>query len=398
VTARRLLFGKAFRPGQRAEHSPATIALWALCVATLWPGLPARAQDPFLDENSAAARERQFAALAEDVEALERNLSVVKRVVQLVSPTVVHIEAQKSGSYEQSYGATDGISEAGSGIIIELGEEKFVLTNRHVIRDAERADIQIHLHDGRILRPTRVQEDTETDVAVMAIPQVEQLIAARLGDSSEVEIGDFVLAVGSPFGLSQSVTYGIVSAKGRYDLDLGDTENSRVKYQNFLQTDAAINPGNSGGPLINLRGEVVGLNTAIASSSGGNEGIGFSIPVNTAVHIARQLVEHGRVSRAFLGVGLDRQYSAAVARFAADGGQHIQGARVNSITEGSPAAVVGIQQGDIILSFDGMRIKDDDHLVNIVCLTEVGREVDVALLREGEIRTLKVRVAEKSDR
>jgi serine protease Do len=353
-------------------------------------------------ENSPEVRDRLFAELARDVAAMEQRLSIIKRVIQLVSPSVVHVQAKKNASYGNSYSTADSIEEAGSGVLISLGEKAYILTNRHVIRDAKVGDIEIQLNDGRMLRPTKVWEDIATlsnrtqewtDVAVMAIPDVGDLVPARLGNSSQVEIGDFVLAVGSPFGLSQSVTYGIVSAAGRYNLDLGDGE---VKYQNFLQTDAAINPGNSGGPLINLRGEVIGLNTAIASSSGGNEGIGFSIPINTAVLIARQLVEHGRVARAYLGVHLDMEYSEAAARLAADGFRYVQGARVSSINDQSPAAGVDIRKDDIIIAFDGTRIKDGDHLINVVGLTEVGREVDVVLLRDGQWQTVRVRVGAKT--
>ena len=168
--------------------------------------------------------------------------------------------------------------------------------------------IEIHLADGRVLHPIRIWNDSETDVAVMAIDQVPGLAAAQFGDSDALEIGDFVLAVGSPFGLSQSVTRGIVSAKGRHNLDLGDDD---LKWQNFIQTDAAINPGNSGGPLVNLRGEVVGLNTAIASASGGNEGIGFSIPINIVARTALALVEGRPVPRGFLGVDLDDQLQSS---------------------------------------------------------------------------------------
>jgi serine protease Do len=360
-----------------------------LAVAVLHSRQPlANGQTPLEDGNSPEIRDQLYDDLAQDVQALEQRLSIIKRVVQLVSPTVVHIEATKNSDYQYRNGARANIEEAGSGVVVELSGRKFILTNRHVIRDADKDDISIQLNDGRILHPRTIWEDKETDVAVMEVPDLGNLIPARLGNSAEMEIGDFVLAVGSPFGLSQSVTYGIISAKGRYDLDLGEGE---VQYQNFLQTDAAINPGNSGGPLINLRGEVVGLNTAIASSSGGNEGIGFSIPINTATHIARQLVEKGHVARAFLGVSLDDEYGAA--RFATEGSRHVQGARVSAITEGSPAATVDIRTGDVILAFDGIRIKDLDHLMNVVGLTEVGRDVSVVLLREGETRTLNVRVA-----
>jgi serine protease Do len=224
----------------------------------------------------------------------------------------------------------------------------------------------------------------------MAI-NTEGLVPARLGDSGKLEIGDFVLAVGSPFGLSHSVTYGIISAKGRRDLRLGD---DGVQYQDFLQTDAAINPGNSGGPLLNLRGEVIGLTTAIASSSGANEGIGFAIPINMAMVIADQLVERGLVVRAFLGVKLDASFGPAEA--ARLGMARPQGARVTGITRNSPAELARIQVGDVILEFDGSRVEDDMHLINLVSLTPVQKEVDVRLLREGRPVHLRVRVANRS--
>jgi serine protease Do len=370
-----------------------------LCVAisglTAVPSRPVLGQDLLDEEFTSEARDRQYNELARDVAALEQQLNIVKRVVRLVSPTVVHIEAKKNGQRQQNYGPRADVEEAGSGVVIELVGQKYVLTNRHVVRNANRGDINVHLNDGRIIRPTKVWEDRPTDVAIMAIPDVGQLAPARLGNSAEVEIGDLVLAVGSPFGLSQSVTYGIISAKGRHKLDLGEGE-GEVEFQNFLQTDAAINPGNSGGPLINLRGEVIGLNTAIASSSGGNEGIGFSIPVNTAIHIARQLVENGSVARAFLGVNLDDKYDSD-ARFAAEGYRYVQGARVKKVTAGSPASLVDIRAGDVILAFDGTRIKNLDHLINVVGLTEVGRDVAVVLLRDGEVLNVNVRVGQRPE-
>ena len=192
-------------------------------------------------------------------------------------------------------------------MIVEINGKPYILTNRHVVDDASLSNINIHLADGRLLHPTNVASDRRTDVAILTL-DAQDVMPARLGDSGRVEIGDFVLAVGSPFGLSHSVTYGIISAKGRRDLELGD---GSIKYQDFFQTDAAINPGNSGGPLLNLRGEVIGINTAIASSSGGSEGIGFTIPINMAISVARQLVEQGRPMRAYLGVGLNDTFGPA---------------------------------------------------------------------------------------
>ena len=347
-------------------------------------------EERWSDSTDPATRDLLYDALATDVAALELPLSLIKRAAQLTSPSVVHIEARKPR--EDSFTSSGGdIEEAGSGIVVPIGGKLYVLTNRHVIRNANPTHrIDIHLHDGRIVHPNQVWEDPETDVAVMAVTQ-QRLLPARLGDSSRVQIGDFVLAVGSPFGLSKSITYGIVSAKGRYDLKLGAGE---VRYQNFLQTDAAINPGNSGGPLLNLRGEVIGMNTAIASNSGGNEGIGFSIPINIVVQIARQLINTGEARRAFLGVSLDRDYDESAAR---SDGFRVRGARVSSVTERSPAESAGVEIGDIVVQFDGIRIKDDAHLINVVALTEVGRGVAIIVMRGSDVREFQVNLGDRRD-
>jgi len=198
-----------------------------------------------------------------------------------------------------------------------------------------------------------------------------------MGSSKSVQIGDFVLAIGSPFGLSHSVTFGIVSAKGRRDLTLG-TE--RIELQDFFQTDAAINPGNSGGPLLNLRGEVVAVNTAIASSSGGSEGIGFAIPIDMAIRVAEELVAHGKLRRAYLGVTLDPEFSSDDA-FRGNG--FPGGALVKDVRDGSPAAAANLMRGDVILEFDGNGVDNDDHLVTQVGLTPLGQEVPVIISRGG---------------
>ena len=239
--------------------------------------------------------------------------------------------------------------------------------------------------------------NTSTDVAVIRITE-KDLLPARLGDSNRVEIGDFVLAVGSPFGLSHSVSYGIVSAKGRWDLALGRGD---VGLQDFLQTDAAINPGNSGGPLLNLYGEVIGINTAIASNSGGNEGIGFSIPINLALNVAKQLVRRGSVATAYLGVVLDNRIGQQLSRetnVAREFGlSQPGGAIVKDITPGSPAADAEIKRGDIIVEFNGVRVEDDRHLVNLVSLTPLEAVVSVDVVRKKQLRTIHMRVGRRSD-
>lgn len=338
----------------------------------------------------ASARERLYAELAADVAELEQRGSILKRIVKLVTPAVVHIEAKRET--EASRPVRGESEETGSGVIIERNGKLYVLTNRHVIKHSTPTGINIKLSDGRVIHPTQTWGDPGTDVAIMALaPEASSLVPARLGDSGRLEIGDFVLAVGSPFGLSHSVTYGIISAKGRRDLRLGD---DGVQYQDFLQTDAAINPGNSGGPLLSLRGEVIGLTTAIASTSGSNEGIGFAIPVNMAMAVANQLIERGTVVRAFLGVKLDASFGPAEA--ASLGMSRPEGTRVTGITRSSPAELARIQVGDVILEFDGIRVEDDMHLINLVSLTPVHKEVDLKILRDGQPHRLRVRVANRA--
>ena len=334
-------------------------------------------------------REELYRLLDQQAEILEKQAAVVKTVAKLIGPTVVHIEAEVRNRTSLQYGRGQHAEEAGSGVIIQWKGKHFVLTNRHVIRGAPSNGIKVNLADGRRIYPSTVWNDPETDVAVLAV-KAPQLVAARLGKSSKMEIGDFVLAVGSPFGLSHSVTYGIISAKGRRDLELGSAS---VVFQDFLQTDAAINPGNSGGPLINLRGEVIGINTAIASNSGGNEGIGFAIPIDMFMFVATQLIDTGKVSRAFLGVNLDSRFGPAVA--AEVGLPRPLGARVNGITPDSPAEAAKLQLGDVILQFNGIPVEDDGHLVNLVSLTPVGKKVPLVIFRDRTPITVNVELADR---
>jgi serine protease Do len=370
---------------RRVDSQPSWCVLFLAFLATSTLGGPLRAQSPDPPPTSPPTREQLFQEIAEEVAALERQGNLLKKVVLFVTPTVVHIEAAKSSERETGV-SNRSVEEAGSGIVIQHQNRFYVLTNRHVIKDSLLSGIKVKLADDRVIYPTKVWTDRGTDVAVMAV-SAKDLIAAKLGDSDTVEIGDFVLAVGSPFGLSHSVTYGIVSAKGRRDLKLGD---GSVKYQNFLQTDAAINPGNSGGPLMNLRGEVIGINTAIASSSGGSEGIGFSIPINMAMRIATQLIEQGSVVRAYLGVTLDSRFDST--RASAMGLVRPAGALVTSVKPNSPAASASLRPGDLILKVNDVSVEDDAHLVNLVSLTPVGETVRLLVNRDGQPMTLEVRV------
>ncbi len=339
------------------------------------------------NSNFDANRDRLFSELAGEFETFNRLGNLVKRVAQLVGPSVMHIEAHKT---DTSSGKRESYDEAGSGVVIEIGGESWVLTNRHVIAGSKPQEIMLRTRDGQEFSPSRVLADASTDIAVLKIePKLgsisSEIPPARLGNSGQVEIGDFVIAIGSPFGLSHSVTFGIVSAKGRRDLSLGE---QKIDLQDFFQTDAAINPGNSGGPLLNLRGEVVALNTAIASSSGGSEGIGFAIPINMGIQVAEQLVRYGKLRRGYLGVTLEPEFTPA--DMMAAGYQASGGALVKNVRAGSPAASARLQRGDIIVEFDGRPVDDDDHLVAQVGLTPLGASVPMIIYRDGKLYSTDV--------
>ena len=335
-------------------------------------------------------RAELYDQLRSQAEVLQKQAAVVKTVAKLIGPAIVHIEADVS-SRSPSPHRRRHEEEIGSGVLIEEKGRHFVLTNRHVIAGSPSETIKLTLADGRQINPEKVWQDPETDIAVMAV-SAPNLVAARIGDSDQVEIGDFVLAVGSPFGLKHTVTFGIISAKGRRDLGLGS---SGVRLQDFLQTDAAINPGSSGGPLVNLQGEVIGINTAIASDSGVDEGIAFAIPVNMFIFFARQLIEHGEVSRAFLGVTLDSSFGPVMA---AEAGLPCPvGAKISEIIPHSPAAAANLQPGDVILEFDHHAVEDDGHLVNMVSLTEIGKEVPLVVFRQRESTVVRVSVGDRSE-
>jgi len=389
--------GQACRSGHRARSRALllffSVGLAAWVVAGGFGRPDARAQEArqAAFRRSAATdpkhRAELYRTLHDQARILEAQAAVVKTVAKLIGPTVVHVEADvPARSHSRSTGR---FQEEGSGVVVELGGKFYVLTNRHVVRGTQPQRIKLNLYDGRQIHPTNLWSDPDSDIGVLAV-DAPDLVAAEVGDSDRMEIGDFVLAVGSPFGLSHSVTFGIISAKGRRDLKL---PHGAVRFQDFIQTDAAINPGNSGGPLINLRGEVIGINTAIASNSGGNEGIGFAIPANMFMFVARQLVERGAVRRAFLGVNLDAKFDLEKASEA--GLPYPVGARVSSVTAGAPAEKAKVKTGDIILEFNRVRVEDDGHLINLVGMIEVGKTVPMVVLRDGKTVSLEITVGDR---
>ena len=256
----------------------------------------------------------------------------------------------------------------GSGVIIS--SDGIILTNNHVV--AGGGEVTVKTHDGREFQAVEVWTDPKTDLAVVKI-EASDLVAAPLGDSDQVEIGDWVVALGQPFGLESTVTAGIISAKNR---GLGITDR-----ESFLQTDAAINPGNSGGPLVNLRGEIIGINTAISSRSGGNEGIGFAVPSNLASWVSKQLIDHGSVKRAYLGVGIQPVTQDLATQLAV---APRSGVAVTEVFPKTPAAKSGLQSGDVIVSFDGQPVKEPQELQLAVESSELGKSLVIDIIRDGK--------------
>ena len=272
-------------------------------------------------------------------------------------------------------------SGLGSGIIID--KEGHILTNYHVVQDVD--EIKVILSDKRTFPAKIVGTDPKTDVAVIKIDDgvPHNLPVATLGDSDKVHVGDWVLAIGAPFGYTQTVTHGIISAKGRGNVGPGDD------YEDFIQTDAPINPGNSGGPLVNLRGEVIGINTAIATSVGQFSGVGFAIPINMARAILPTLIKGGKVSRGFLGVIIQNVDEDLAHQF---GLSDNNGALVAQVNKDSPAKKAGIKVGDIITRYDGKPVDDTRHLRNMVAATAPGAKAEVTVFRNGKELTLTVTV------
>ncbi|MBI4709586.1 MAG: DegQ family serine endoprotease [Nitrospirae bacterium] len=267
----------------------------------------------------------------------------------------------------------------GSGVIVS--PDGYILTNNHVIKDAD--EIKVLLSDKREFKGTVKGVDPKTDLAVIKI-EAANLPVAPWGDSDKLRVGEIVLAIGSPYGLNQTITMGIVSAVGRADVGIAD-------YEDFIQTDAAINPGNSGGAMVNAKGELIGINTAIFSTSGGYQGIGFAIPSNMAKTVMDSLIKKGKVIRGWLGVTIQEVTPELAKQFDLKEGY---GALVSDIIEKSPAEQAGIMRGDVIIEIEGKKVDEPDHLRNMVAGTPPGAEINLKVIREGKSKSITVTVGE----
>jgi S1-C subfamily serine protease len=336
-----------------------------------------------------AAAAAQQGASAPPSRELDRLGERFERVARKVSPAVVAVEAVKPAT-PSTNGKAKPVEESGSGVLIRPagGGDVLVLTNNHVVANAPARQITVSLADGRLLKPTQVWMDPESDVALLRLEGTDNATTAVLGDSDNTRVGQWVLAIGSPFGLNQTVTHGIISARERGQVSLGST----IRIKDFLQTDAAINPGSSGGPLVNLDGEVIGINTAIASHNGSNSGVAFSIPINLVKRVMRQLLEKGSVARGYLGMQLAQAFEPADALKL--GLDRAQGALVETVYVGTPAAGAGLKPGDVVLQVDGTPIRNENHMINLISGLHAGQRVRLEVWRDRKTIVLEAVVGD----
>ena len=343
-----------------------------------------------------------------DTAILDKSSKAFVNVVKRVKPAVVHIKVEKTTKaaypggqgpdemfnnpfFEQFFGPQfhgqmprqQEFKQRGQGSGFIISEKGLILTNNHVVEDAD--VIKVILSDNREFVAKVVGTDPQSDVALLKIDDPENLPVLPLGDSSALEVGEWVIAIGNPFGLDQTVTVGVVSATGRSSVGISE-------YENYIQTDAAINPGNSGGPLINAHGEAVGINTALFSRTGGYMGIGFAIPINMAKSIEDQLQKKGKVTRGWLGVAIQNVDKDLAESF---GLQKAEGILVSEVTKDSPASGAGLQRDDIILRLNDTVLKDSSDLRNRVALLPVDSKATLDILRDGREKKVQVTIGEQ---
>lgn len=312
---------------------------------------------------------------------LEELQTVITDLAEEAKPSVVSIfPIQVTGRSRETGERVPNSTGSGSGVIVDAVGH--IITNNHVVGDA--TEVEVRLSDKTKLFAQVVGKDPDTDLAVLKVTTDHPLPAARFGDSSGVKVGQWVLAVGNPFGLDRTVTLGVVSGIGRENINLS-------RYENFIQTDASINPGNSGGPLFDLRGDIIGINTAIINFA---QGIGFAIPSNMAKQVMNQLINKGKVVRAWLGVGLQPLTPDLAIKFGVD---ENEGVLVNEVFERDPAALAGIKPGDVITKVDGALVDTPNKLSRLVAALDPGSLAMVEVVRDGKRINLNVALSERRD-
>lgn len=349
------------------------------------------------------------ADMSNDNAILDRSSKAFVNVVKKVKPAVVHIKVEKTTSskfegsdqfeemfnhpfFEQFFGPNfrqqrpqKEYKQRGQGSGFIISKDGFILTNNHVVEGAD--TIKVILSDDRDFDAKVIGTDPQSDVALIKIEDPSNLPVIPLGDSSKLEPGEWVIAIGNPFGLSQTVTVGVVSATGRNSVGINE-------YEDFIQTDAAINPGNSGGPLLNTSGEVIGINTALFSRTGGYMGIGFAIPINMAKSIESQLQKHGKVTRGWLGVviqNVDRDLAESF------GLEKAEGILVSEVTEDSPASAAGLEQGDVIVKLDNQKLEDVSDLRNRIAMLPPDTKAILHIQRGGREKMLQITIGQQPE-
>ena len=362
--------------------------IFTLIMATLLSSCKKKEESYYVESSRKGTAEAPVKEVPRDILATQQAFTTL---VKVVNPSVVNISTigkkklvqpffEFSPLFEDFFGGRGGRpqyrreSSLGSGFIIN--KDGYIVTNDHVVRDAE--SIQVKLSNEAVYSGKVIGSDPKTDIAIIKISAKESLPAAVLGDSDKLQVGQWAIAIGNPFGLDRTVTVGVISATGRSNMGI-------ETYEDFIQTDASINPGNSGGPLLNVYGEVIGINTAIVAAG---QGIGFAIPINMAKQVVSQLIKKGSVTRGWLGVSIQPVTEEVAQSF---GLNKARGALVSDIVAGGPAEKAGIRQGDIITRFNGTEIKDVRQMQRLVADTPVGKQVQIELFREG--KTVKLTLA-----
>ena len=370
----------------RLTRMPALLIPFLLCIVVLG-GCSGKNETPLYVESNRKSGEAEAPVkdVPTDILSTQKAFSNVSKKV---TPSVVNISTVSRKKVIQPFFEANPLFEdffdgpqtrrdksLGSGFLIS--KDGYIVTNDHVVRDAE--SVQVKLSNDKVYDSKVVGGDQKTDIAVIKI-NLADLPVAVLGDSDKLEVGQWAIAIGNPFGLDRTMTVGVISATGRSNMGI-------ETYENFIQTDASINPGNSGGPLLNVYGEVIGINTAIVAAG---QGIGFAIPVNMAKPIISQLIQKGNVSRGYMGVTIQPVTEELAQSF---GLKHAKGALVNDVIKGGPADKAGIKQGDVITALNGSEVKDSSHLQRLVAEAGVGKSAKISIFRDGKPLELNITLA-----